>query len=69
VRYARCDKDTHDIVEERDITTIGQLVGILENAQWEDWIEGLGQPMCLNDIQTWRCVGRFLRKVMAELKP
>lgn len=54
---------------DRQVVDLGDLAAILKGATYDDWLEGLGQPVCDYGLCMWRIVGKFIEeKVMKEMK-
>ena len=63
MKWIRFLPDSLNVESERNLDTIRDLAVALQSASYSVWIEGLGQPMCENDLRMWRTVGRFLADV------
>ena len=59
MRYVKFD-DAGCALEERQIDDVADLADVLRKATYQDWLEGLGQPSCFYDLQTWRAIGKWL---------
>ena len=60
IRYVRFGDDHSTILVDRPIDGIADLAIILQKADYQDWLEGLGQPHCDQDLRNWHKIGQFL---------
>ena len=63
MRYCKFSKDGA-ILENRKVQDMGDLAMILINCDFNDWLEGLGQPTCYKDIVTWETFGKFIQDII-----
>ena len=61
MRWVKFSDDKVVIESDRNVYSLGDLAAILASADYNDWLEGLGQPSCANDLQMWHRVGEFLK--------
>lgn len=45
---------------DRMIYDIKDLAAVMKKADYHDWLQGLGQPMCNSDLKCWHAIGEFL---------
>lgn len=60
MRYVYFNEDETTILIDRQIDGICDLSCIMRKASYRDWLEGLGQPCCDQDLRNWKKIGEFL---------
>ena len=51
---------------DRQIEDTLDLACVLEKANFNTWIEGIGQPRCYSDVTMWHLTGTALREFSRE---
>lgn len=62
MRYVRFSEDQSVIYIDRKVEGITDLSYLMRNPTYQDWIEGLGQPNCDQDLRNWKVIGQFLQQ-------